>query len=149
MMNSRNNPAQDMSTMNKQDEIRPENTSHIFQTDTPEDKTSRILHQSNSQRQLKRYYRTQSETNVSYQARGNTARLQRALSATELRTRLAGCPQGLLITTEPPKSGETYRRRSNTDVKAIPAKKNLPPSSNDHLVQEGSYQKNNNLQQVI
>lgn len=137
-----------MSTINKHDEIRPENTSHIFHTETAVNNTSTIIPQSNSQRQLKRYYRTQSETNLSHQTRGNTGKLQRALSATELRTRLAGCPQGLLITTEPPKSGETYRRRSNTDVRTVLAKKNLRASSNEHLVQDELFHKNINLQQV-
>ena len=43
------------------------------------------------------------------------SRLKRAFSANEFKTRLT-CPKGLLISTEAPKSGEFYRRRSNTDV---------------------------------
>lgn len=149
MTDSRNNSAQDVSTTNKQDEIGPEKLSDIFQAATTVDYSGRIIPQNNSQHQLKGYSRTQSESNVSLQARSNTAKLQRALSATELRTRLAGCPQGLLIATEPPTSGETYRRRSNTDVKTILGKKNLTASSSEHhLVRDGLYHKNINSQQV-
>lgn len=73
--------------------------------------------QTSSQHQIKRYSRTLSETNVHCITAGN-AKLTRVMSTTELRTRLAGCPKGLLIATEPPKSGETYRRKSNADTKA-------------------------------
>ena len=146
MTDSRNNSVQDVSTANKQDEIGPGKLSDIFQTAATVDYSGRIIPQNNSQRQLKRYSRTQSESNVSLQSRSDTAKLQRAFSATELRTRLAGCPQGLLIATEPPTSGEAYRRRSNTDVKTTPGKKNLTASSSEHRL--GLYHKNINSQQV-
>ena len=150
MTDDRNNRAQDVSTANKQDEIGPEKLSHIFQAATTVDYSGRIIPQNNSQHQLKKYSRTQSESNVSLQERSGTAKLQRqrALSATELRTRLAGCPQGLLIATEPPTSGETYRRRSNTDVKTVLGKKNLTASSSAHHLGDGLYHKNINSQQV-
>ena len=115
MMDGRNNNDH-INGLDKHDEIQPEKYSQIFHTQmTVESNKS----QTNSQHQPKKYFRTLSETNVGYRPVSNTAKLKRVLSATELRTRLAGCPKGLLIATEPPKSGETYRRRSNTDVAAI------------------------------
>ena len=115
MMDGRNNNDH-INGLDKHDEIQPEKYSQIFHTQmTVESNKS----QTNSQHQPKKYFRTLSETNVGYRPVSNTAKLKRVLSATELRTRLVGCPKGLLIATEPPKSGETYRRRSNTDVAAI------------------------------
>jgi hypothetical protein len=122
-----------MNGLDKQDEIRAE----INTTETTAD-SDILAPESNTQHQLKRYSRTLSETNVGYRPVSNNAKLKRVLSATELKTRLAGCPKGLLITTEPPKSGETYRRRSNTDVKAIIRikEKSLYDESHSDIYQE-------------
>ena len=132
MMNRRNNNVH-MNGLDKQDEIRAE----INTTETTAD-SDILAPESNTQHQLKRYSRTLSETNVGYRPVSNNAKLKRVLSATELKTRLAGCPKGLLITTEPPKSGETYRRRSNTDVKAIIRikEKSLYDESHSDIYQE-------------
>lgn len=146
MMDDRNNNAHYGLGIDKQEEIRPDTNSQIFHTETTVDNTNQNLPQSNSQHQKKKYSRTLSETNVGYRAVSSTAKLKRVLSATELRTRLAGCPKGLLIATEPPKSGESYRRRSNTDVKAVLGKKHR--SKNDETLSDGLYQENTNFQQV-
>ena len=115
MTDRRNNNAR----ADKQDEIRPETSSQIFHSEIKVRSTRQIPPETNTKHELKKYSRTLSETNVGYRPVSNTAKLKRVFSETEIRTRLAGCPKGLLITTEPPKSGETYRRRSNTDVKGI------------------------------
>jgi hypothetical protein len=122
-----------MNGLDKQDEIRAE----INTTETTAD-SDILAPESNRQHQVKKYSRTLSETNVGYRPVSNNAKLKRVLSATELKTRLAGCPKGLLITTEPPKSGETYRRRSNTDVRAIIRikEKSLYDESHSDIYQE-------------
>lgn len=62
----------------------------------------------------RQYLRVLSEPSIGFRPIASSA-LKRVVSTTELRTRLV-CPKGLLIATEPPKSGGIYRRRSNTDV---------------------------------
>ena len=69
----------------------------------------------------RKYHRVLLETSVGFKhSGGSSTGLKRATSVTERRTHLL-CPKGLLIATEPPKSGATYRRRSNTDVAATKA----------------------------
>ena len=139
MINEENNNVEYVSERDKHDKIQ-DNNSHKFQTETPLDQSS------NSRRPLK-YFRTQSESNVSYQPTGNMAKLKRALSSTDLKTRLAGCPKGLLIATEPPKSGQTYRRRSNTDIKTKKDYMYIKPSC-DEFFSDGVFQHETYLQKV-
>ncbi|XP_028409087.1 uncharacterized protein LOC114531670 [Dendronephthya gigantea] len=132
--------------MDKQNEIQQEKNSQVFETDV--ENSVEILHklpETNPQQRLKRYCQTLSETNVSHRPIANTAKLKRVSSATDLRTRLAGCPKGLLITTEPPKSGESYRQRSITEVKTV-----LKKVDHHHLKQEVGnivYHENKNLEE--
>lgn len=92
----------------------------------------------------RKYHRVLSETCVGFKHLGGSSTgLKRTTSVTERSTRLL-CPKGLLIATEPPKSGDTYRRRSNTDIAATKAsmaslkltnRKNDDSSSRDNLNQ--------------
>ena len=134
--------------MDKQSEIQQKGSSDVFETDVHN--SNEILHklpQDNSKQRIKKYCRAFSETNVSRRPIANTAKLKRVLSASELRTSLAGCPKGLLITTEPPKSGESYRQRSHTEAKTA-----LRKADCHYLKQEVGdivYRKGQNLEEVI